>query len=150
VPGVRLAALVCALFAPCLTLPLPAIAEGTTRIQQSDGTIHVYRDVRIRLTGQTLWIHSADHKGVLEVTTGACSFVRDVQRCLPFAATLRQHGKTHEIALDHGTVFLNLTDAMQYLPRSSEGIGPRQILVLLHTMHGTYVTVRGTLDEVKS
>ncbi len=149
-PRARSAVLVCTLFAAFLITPLPANAEGTTRIQQSDGTIHVYSDVRIRLTGQTLWIHSADHKGVLEVTTGACSFVRNVQRCLPYVATLRQHGKTHEIALDHGTVFMNLTEAIQYLPRSSEGLGPHQVLVLLHTMHGTYVSVRGTLDEVKS
>jgi len=147
--GGRLAAATCVMLAAFLVQRGGANAEGTTRIQQSDGTIHTYNDVRIRLTGQTLWIHSGDRKGVLEVTTGACSFVRDLQRCLPFMATLRQHGKTHQIALEHGTVFMNLTDAVQHLSRSSEGLGPHQVLVLLHTMHGTYVSVKGTLDEVR-
>jgi hypothetical protein len=36
------------------------------------------------------------------------------------------------------------------LPLSSEMLAPRTVLVLLKTAHGTYVTVKGTLDEVKS
>jgi len=85
---------------------------------------------------------------VLEVTTGACSFVRDVQRCLPFMATLRQHGKTHQIALEHGTVFMNLTDAVQHLPRSKRGAGPASGAGPAAYDARNYVSVKGTLDEV--
>ena len=124
-------------------------AEGITRVQQSDGATQVYRNVNIRLAGQTLWLRSPDRKGVLEVASGACSFAGEVQRCLPFTTTLRQHGKTHQIELELGTVYINLSDTARNLPHSSERLGPRGVLVLLHTIRGTIVSVKGTLDEVK-
>ncbi len=126
-----------------------ARAEGVTRVRQSDGATQIYRNVNLRLSGQTLWLRSPDRKGVLEVASGACSFAGEIQRCLPFTTTLHQHGNTHQIELERGTVYLNLTDAAHGLPHSSERLGPREVLVLLHTVHGTIVSVKGTLDEVK-
>jgi hypothetical protein len=86
---------------------------------------------------------------VLEVESGACSFVGQLQRCLPFATKLHQHGKTHQITLEHGAVYMNLTTALAQMPHSSQELAPNSVLVLLHTAHGTYVSVRGTLDAVK-
>jgi hypothetical protein len=142
----------CVLYVALAALVLaraPANAEGVTRVQQSDGAVQIYDRVNIRLAGETLWLRSPDRKGVLEVTSGACSFVGLLQRCLPFATTLHQDGKTHQIALEHGAVYMNLTDASHHLPHSSERLGPHVVLVLLHTEHGTYVSVKGTLDTVK-
>jgi hypothetical protein len=141
-------ALLMALAALVLTR-VPVNAEGVTRVQQSDGTVQTYDGVNIRLAGETLWLRSPDHRGVLEVTTGACSFVGQLQRCLPFVTTLHQHGATHQIALEHGAVYVNLTDAAHRLPHSSQHLGAHAVLVLLHTAHGTYVSVKGTLDSVK-
>jgi hypothetical protein len=128
---------------------VPANAEGVTRVQQSDGTVQTYDRVNIRLAGETLWLRSPDHRGVLEVTSGACSFVGQLQRCLPFMTMLHQHGATHQIALEHGAVYLNLTAGSHRLPHSSQHLDPHAVLVLLHTEHGTYVSVKGTLDSVK-
>lgn len=128
---------------------VPVGAEGVTRVQQSDGTVQTYDRVNIRLAGETLWLRSPDHQGVLEVTSGACSFVGRLQRCLPFVTTLHQHGATHQIALERGAVYMNLTAASHRLPHSSQHLGAHAILVLLHTAHGTYVSVKGTLDNVK-
>jgi len=147
--GRRFAAAISAALAALALIGGAANAEGVTRIQQSDGSTHEYRHVNIRLAGQTLWLRSGDHRGVLEVASGACSFKGEIQRCLPYMTTLRQHGKTHQIALEHGTVYLNLTDAVHQLPHSSEQLGPHEVLVLLHTMRGTSVSVKGTLDTVK-
>jgi hypothetical protein len=126
-----------------------ANAEGVTRVQQSDGTVQTYDRVTIRLAGETLWLRSPDRRGVLEVTSGACSFVGQLQRCLPFRTTLHQHGTTHQIALERGAVYLNLTAGSHRLPHSSQHLGPHAVLVLLHTEHGTYVSVKGALDSVK-
>jgi len=136
-----------AIFAACFLMRGVASAEGVTLVQQSDGAIQVYRHVNMRLAGQTLWLRSGDHRGVLEIATNACSFAGDIKRCLPFVTTLHQHGKTHQIALEHGMVYLNLTGAVQQLPHSSQQIEPHGAVVLLHTMHGTYVSVKGTLDK---
>ncbi len=127
-----------------------ANAAGLTRIQQNDGSVRTYRDVSMTLSGQTLRIRSGDRRGTLTVTNGACSFTGNLQRCLPYAMTLRQNGRTHAIALEHGVVFLNLTASPQRLRRSSEIVPARAVLVLVKTQHGTYVTVKGTLDEVVS
>ncbi len=123
-------------------------AAGTTRVQQRDGSVQLYRDVRMSLKGETLWIKSADHKGALEVVDGACSFVGELQRCHPYAVTLHQHGRSRAIAIDRGTVYLNLSGAGQRLHHSSEVLAPRHVLIALHTVHGTYVSVQGALDEV--
>lgn len=125
-----------------------ASAKGVTLVQQADGSVHTYIDVNIRLSGQTLWLRSADRKGVLKIGNGACSFIGAIQRCLPYAVALIQDGKTRQIAILHGTVFLNLSNTAQHLPRSSEELAPRTILALWRTVRGTYVTIKGTIDEV--
>jgi hypothetical protein len=75
--------------------------------------------------------------------------VGSLQRCLPYSTTLHQHGTVHDIALDHGAVYLNLTNAVHHLPHSSERLRPHAVLVLLHTARGTLVSVKGTLDAIK-
>jgi hypothetical protein len=125
-----------------------ASAKGVTLVQQADGTVRTYVDVNIRLSGQTLWLRSADRKGVLRIINGACSFVGAIQRCLPYAVALIQDGKTRQIAILHGTVFLNLSNTAAHLPLSSDELAPRTILALWRTVRGTYVTIKGKLDEV--
>jgi hypothetical protein len=126
----------------------PASAKGVTLIQRADGSVRTYVDVNIRLSGQTLWLRSADQKGVLKIVNGACSFIGAIQRCLPYAVALIQDGKTRPIAISHGTVFLNLSKTAQRMPLSSEPLAPRTILALWRTVRGTYVTIKGKLDEV--
>ncbi|HET6276253.1 MAG TPA: hypothetical protein VFE16_10025 [Candidatus Cybelea sp.] len=129
---------------------LCASARGVTLIQESNGTVKTYSDVYMSVVGQTLTLRSADGKGTMRIATGACSFDKNVQRCLPYSVTLTQAGKTHTIMLSYGTVFMNLTNQSHELPRSSDMLAPRTVLVLFKTAHGTYVTVKGTLDQVKT
>ncbi len=138
-----------AAFGAFVLLTGTAGAAGVTRIQQSDGAVQVYQNVTMRLVGQTLWLRSHDHKGVLEVTTGACYSKGEIQRCLPFQVTLHQHGVTHEIALVRGAVYTNTGDTVHQMRHSSQQLGPHQVLVELHTQRGTFVSVKGTLDEVR-
>jgi len=123
-----------------------ANARGTTRVQQADGSVQIYHNVEMQLFGQTLRLRSQDRKATLEVASGACSLVGEVQRCLPYATTLSQHGATHHIELEHGTVYLNLSADPQPLRHTSETLEPHEVLLLLHTMRGTIVSAHGTLD----
>src|ERR1700734_414916 len=113
-----------------------ASAKGVTLVQQADGSVRTYIDVNIRLSGQTLWLRSADRKGILKIGNGACSFMGAIQRCLPYSVALIQDGKTRQIAIIHGTVFLNLSNTAQHLPLSSEELAPRTILALWRTVRG--------------
>ncbi len=126
-----------------------ASATGVTLIQQADGSVRTYLDVTVRLAGETLTLQSADKRGVLKVVNGACSFMGAIEHCLPYAVTLTQDGKTRQIAILHGTVYLNLTHASQRMPASSEELAPRTVLALWRTVRGTYVTIKGTIDEVQ-
>ncbi len=139
-----------ALAAGWLAAEVPASARGVTLIQESNGTVKTYSGVYMALAGEMLTLRSPDNKGTLSILTGACSFDKSVERCLPYSVTLTQGGKTHKIAISQGTVFLNITNEAHHLPLSSDMLAPRTVLVLFKTAHGTYVTVKGTLDEVKS
>ena len=139
-----------ALAAAWLAVGAPANGRGVTLIQESNGTVKTYSNVYMALAGQMLTLYSPDKKGTLRILTGPCSFDKSVERCLPYSVTLTQGGKTHKIAISHGTVFLNITNQAHLLPLSSDMLAPRTVLVLFKTAHGTYVTVKGTLDEVKS
>lgn len=88
-----------ALAAASLTAGPPASARGVTLIQESNGTVKTYSDVYMALGGQMLTLRSPDKRGTLRILTGACSFDKSVERCLPYSVTLTQGGKTHKIAI---------------------------------------------------
>ncbi len=144
----RLAIACLAFTATWLAAAPRAGAAGVALIQLSDGKVRTYSDVFIALEGETLTLRTSDGKGTLRIATGACSFDKSIERCLPYSAILTQNGKTHKIALSYGTVFLNVTNQPHRLPLSSDELAPHTVLVLLKTAHGTYVTVKGTLDRV--
>jgi len=129
--------------------PEAARANGVVRVQQSDGSVREYPQTAMRWTGQTLWLHSADGKGVLEITTAACSYAGSLVRCLPYAMTLHQNGAKRSIALANGTIYMNFSNDTHHVPYSSESLSAHQLLVAIRTQHGTYITVRGNVDEVK-
>lgn len=127
----------------------PVCAEGVTRIQQIDGKREVYRHVTIQMRGQTLFLRSSDRKGVLEVTSGACTYLAGLKRCLPYRTVYYDRGKAHTVVLERGTVYTNVTDGPVQLPHSADRLGPHDVLVLLHTMRGTYLSVTGSVDQIK-
>jgi hypothetical protein len=132
-----------------LALGSPAWANGVVRVQQTDGSVRQYPQTAMRWNGQTLWLHSADGKGVLEITTAACSDADNLVRCLPYAITLHQSGAKRPIAVEHGTIYMNFSSEAHRVPYSSELLGAHHLLVAVRTQHGTYITVRGNVDEVK-
>lgn len=139
--GLLAVAVVCA--------PLPARSEALVRVQQSNGTVNTYRNVTATLAGRTLWLRSPDHKDRLQIISAACSFPRNLQRCLPYKVFLHKPNGTHEIAITHGVFYVNLTDEPHQLLHSSQKLGPHDVIVFLHTDHGTYVSAQGRLDVVK-
>jgi hypothetical protein len=132
-----------------LALGSPAWANGVVRVQQTDGSVREYPQTAMRWNGQTLWLHSADGKGVLEITTAACSDADNLVRCLPYAITLHQSGAKRPIAVEHGTIYMNFSSEAHHVPYSSELLGAHHLLVAVRTQHGTYISVRGNVDEVK-
>lgn len=128
--------------------PGAADARGVVRVQQVDGRIDHYNGVGLRLEGDTLRIISPDRIGTLLVKRAACFVVDGLQRCLPTQLILSQHG-THQITFRRGAVYLNLSDQPHAMPHSSKVVGVRGVDALLETMHGTFITITGQLDEVK-
>lgn len=149
--GCRSPSLVAALFFACLLSVHggAANATGTARVQQHDGAVHTYRNVRIRIENKSMSITSRDGKGTITISKAACSVVGKLMRCLPYAAVLDQNGGTKPIAMRSGTVWLNPSDAKQQLPHSSTQLPPRGVLLSIQTRAGTYLSLNGTVDELK-
>lgn len=142
-----LAALLLAFSYPILSAAV-AEAAGTVRVQQTNGTVQLYHDVSIRVTHRVLRITTSDGKGTLIIDQAACSYVGDIQKCLPTSVKLAQNGTTRPLTLKTGTVYVNTTGQNEQLAYSSEQIPPNGILLALQTQVGTYVSLDGTIDEI--
>jgi hypothetical protein len=126
----------------------PAGAMGTVRVMQHDGTIRYYTDVTIHFRHDRLRLISHDGKGAIVIDRAACSYIGDIERCLPIDVMLDQDGALRPMDLAGGTIFVNNTDAVQELPLSSKQIPPHGILLSIKTKRGTYISLAGAIDEV--
>ena len=126
-----------------------ALAKGTVRVQQSDGSVQVYDNVTIKLVrNKALYLTTSDGQGTLIVYRAACSLVGQIQRCLPYKAELDQGGATKPLDFRDGTVYGNLTGTNQTLPFSSRQLRPNEILMLFKTQVGTFVSADGIIDQI--
>jgi len=104
--------------------------------------------VKIRIVDKTLRITSADGKGTLVIQKAACSYVGEIQTCLPYQLALEQGGTSKPVNIKRGTVYVNLTSGTLQLPNSTTQIGPRGIVMSMTTKIGTVINLTGTIDEV--
>ena len=125
-----------------------AYAKGTINVQQNNGSVQVYHDVTIRVAHKALRVTTADGKGTLIIDKAACSFVGELQSCLPYSIKLEQGGVVKPLDFKRGTVYVNLTGDKQQLPYSSTQIPPQGILLSLQTKIGTIVNLSGVIDQV--
>jgi hypothetical protein len=143
----RLAAAIIAT-AACVLTPAVASATGTIDIQHRDGTINSYHDVTIKVFSGSLFLTSNDGDGTIVVTRAACAYQEQIIVCLPTSAALVQNGKSDALNLKSGTIYLNYSDEAQPLSRSSAKLPAHSIMLALTTRNGTFVTVRGRIDQV--
>jgi hypothetical protein len=124
-----------------------ASADGTARIQQVNGSVNVYRNVKIQIVQKTLSVTSPDGKGTMIIYRAACSYMGQVMMCLPTGVSLVQNGGVSPIKLSSGTVYANLTGEAHNLAMSSTKVPAHSILMALKTQRGTYITVSGAIDK---
>jgi hypothetical protein len=143
----RLVAAIMAI-AACVLTPAIASATGTINIQHKDGTIDTYDDVTIKVFSGSLFLTSDDGEGTIVVTRAACAYQGKMIVCLPTSAALVQEGKSNALNLKSGTIYLNYADEAQPLSRSTVKVPAHSIMLALTTRNGTFVTVRGRIDQV--
>jgi hypothetical protein len=144
----RITAATLSVVAWCAIVPIPAGATGTLLIQRKDGQTNTYDDIEIKIFAGSLFLTSDDGDGTIVVTRAACSYQGKIIVCLPTTAALVQDGESQALNLRSGTIYLNTTDAPQQLTLSSAKIPANSVLVALTTKSGTFVTVRGQIDEL--
>jgi hypothetical protein len=128
----------------------PAGATGTVLIQQKDGSTRTYQDVLVRIRNAELAVTTAAGDGTLVIGKDACGAVGKLLKCLPYDATLYQNGGKFHIALKPGgTVWLNPTSSKQPLPHSGAGLAAHGVLMSITSKKGTYVSLTGTIDEIR-
>jgi hypothetical protein len=128
----------------------PAAATGTVLIQQKDGSSRTYENVLVRIRNAELAMTTAAGDGTLVIGKDACEAIGKLEKCLPYDATLYQNGGTFRIPLEPGgTVWLNPTAVKQPLPHSGAGLAPHGVLLSITSKKGTYVSLTGTIDEIR-
>lgn len=129
-----------------LSLSCAALAKGSIRVQQPDGSVQVYPNARFTVVKRTLHLTSGDKVGTLIVTDAACSVAANqIMTCLPYSMVLVQNG-THPLDFRRGTIYYNQSKQTQTLPMSSTQLAPNQVMGILISQRGTYVSFTGTLD----
>jgi hypothetical protein len=135
--------------AVCCVLTLgTANATGTLNIHRINGAKSTYRDVEIKIFSGSLFLTSDDGDGTIVVTRSACSYQSQLMVCLPTAAALVQDGESSALDLKAGTVYFNYTSQAQPLSNSSAKVPANSILLSLALKDGTFINVRGRIDEV--
>ena len=144
-------AIAIAAFAAALSgiAPTAAAASGTALVQQRDGSIKIYRDVFMQIRNEELALTTADGVGTLVIGKAACTRVGALVKCLPYDATLYQNSVKVRVRLVSGTAWFNPTSTAQPLSYSSARIPPHGILLSVTSKAGTYLSVTGTVDEIK-
>jgi hypothetical protein len=126
----------------------PAAATGTILVRLSSGRTDTYQHVAIKLIHSSLYITSADGKGTLVIHRAACWYQGQLLVCFPTSAVLVQAGKSSPLDLKTGTVYANSTGDAQSLPFSTTKVPAHSIMLSFTTQHGTYVALRGQIDQV--
>jgi hypothetical protein len=130
-------------------LPSVVYATGTARIQQPDGNVKTYQNVRIAFHRHQMSVTSADGVGTIVFGKAACTAIGSLVRCYPYDAVLMQHGSELHIAIKNGTAWLNPTTSAEKIPNSSQEIPAHGVVLSIETKRGTLVSLNGTADEVQ-
>jgi hypothetical protein len=128
--------------------PISAVASGTVRVQQPDGSTKTYTNVRIRANYQNLALTSSDGKGTLVFGRASCTKIGELLQCLTYDATLFQNGTRTHIPLKSGTVWFNPSKTTQTLSHSSTQLPYHGILMSAESRRGTFVSLTGVVDGV--
>jgi hypothetical protein len=127
----------------------PADATGTATVRQSDGSQKTYTNVSIRLAREELALTTSDGKGTLVIAKAACTKSGALVQCLPYDGTLFQGGKTHEVVIVNGSVWLNPTTSQQTVSSSGAHVPPHGVVVSVTSKNGTHISLTGTVDQVQ-
>ena len=132
----------------CAVLPTASQATGTISIHHQSGAVNSYNDVEIKVLSGSLFLTTDDGDGTIVVTRAACSYQGKIIVCLPTLAALVQDGETSALNLKTGTLYLNYTSEAQPLSRSSQKLPANSALLALTLRNGTFITMRGRIDQV--
>jgi hypothetical protein len=132
----------------CVLISAIASSAGTINIQHKDGSVNTYRDVEIKVFSGSLFLTSDGGNGTIVVTRSACAYRDQIIVCLPTAAALVQEGESHALDLKTGTIYLNYTNTEQPLSHTSAKIPANSVIVALSMNNGTFINVRGRIDQL--
>jgi hypothetical protein len=128
-------------------LGAPALASGTVRIQQSNGTVQTYTGVTFRVVNKTLMLTSADKVSTVVISGGTCAHNSNLVRCTGGGLSLQQDGKTHNIPFKTAAFYFNVTNQDQTVPQSTMKVGPHSVVFSAQTAKGTSISGDGKLDQ---
>jgi hypothetical protein len=130
-----------------LGLSAPALATGSVRIQQRDGSVQTYTGVTLKVANKTLTLISADKVSTVVISGASCAHDGAIVHCAGGRFTFLRDGIKHTVAFKTATFYFNLTDQDQVLSLSTTKIAAHSVIFAVQTKKGTYITGNGKLDQ---
>ncbi|MGA7201538.1 MAG: hypothetical protein WBX26_06900 [Candidatus Cybelea sp.] len=130
-----------------LGLCAPALATGSVRIQQRDGSVQTYTGVTLKVANKTLTLISADKVSTVVISGASCAHDGAIVHCAGGRFTFLRDGIKHTVAFKTATFYFNLTDQDQVLSLSTTKIAAHSVIFAVQTKKGTYITGNGKLDQ---
>jgi len=130
-----------------LALNTAALANGTVRIQQSNGSVKTYSGVVMKVANKALTLISADGVSTVVISGADCAHNGDIIRCTGGGFRFLQDGETHAVPFKSASFYYNPTDQDQTLSLSTMKVGPHSVVFAIETAKGTIITGNGKLDQ---
>jgi hypothetical protein len=132
-----------------LGLPIPSLANGLVRIEQSDGSSKVYHGVEIANTDAAVYFVPASSEELIIQKRG-CTSEDQIQVCPTPDVEFSRYGVIEDLLVSHAFLFVNTTQQSHQIRKSRVTLSPNTLMVEILTSKGTFIRALGIVDSTST
>lgn len=130
-------------------LATPALAVGQITVEDAEGEVDIYSNVKITHTADTLYLKAPDSETTLVINKKNCTMEKSIQVCSTGDVTVSTYGVDESLEVDKMFIFINSTKERQVLEGSKVVLSPSTVLIEILTTKGTYINGMGQIDSMQ-
>lgn len=130
-------------------LATPTLAVGQFSVEDSEGAVDIYSNIRITHTADTLYLKASDSETTLVINKKDCKMEKAIQVCSTGDVSINTYGVDESLDIDQILVFINTTKERQAIEGSKVVLSPNTVLVEILTKKGTYINGMGQIDSMQ-
>lgn len=130
-------------------LATPVLAVGQITVEDAEGEVDIYSNVKITHTADTLYLKASDSETTLVINKKDCTMEKAIQVCSMGNVTVSSYGVDESLEVAQMFVFINPTKERQVLEGSKVVLSPSTVLIEILTTKGTYINGMGKIDSMQ-